>query len=219
MRYIVLIVCLLVSGQVVQGATYFENFNSIPLGPLAQRTVGPVTVTFATGTYTAGSFSVLDAFAGHHSQLEPSRLLANLDVLLTFNVPLSEFSILDDPATNEPGANQINVIGLANDFSVITQGTFPNDQLPQSRVTVTGAGMWMVVLDFLPITGISDDEGFDDMILTPVPEPASLGLAVVGAVVAVGFRCYSKGSKLAVAIDKSARSRQQRVFASPPIRN
>jgi hypothetical protein len=184
--------CLCAGVSVARGASYLEDFNSIPPGPLAQRMVGPILVTFATGTYQPGSFNVLDPYAGHHSQLEPSRLLSDLDLLLTFDVPLLEFSILNDPATNEPGANQINVIALATDFSVLDQAAFLNDQLPQSRVTVSASGIKMIALDLVPISGTPDDEGFDDMILTPIPEPSSLTIAAVGGLALLYHRKRGK---------------------------
>ncbi len=186
-RQTLILVCLLAGSATASGATFLEDFNSVPPGNLVQRIVGPITVTFSSGTYSPGGFSVLDAFVGHHSQLEPSRALSDLDILLSFNSPLQEFSILDDPATNEPGANQINVIALASDFSVLGQATFPNDQLPQSRVTVSVPGIDMIVLDIVPIPGTPDDEGFDDMLLTPLPEPGALTLAGASAVTLLGL--------------------------------
>lgn len=187
-RNIVFICCFFASLRIAQATSFLEDFNSIPPGPLAQRTVGPITITFATGTYLGSGFSVLDPFVSHHSQLEPSRLSSNLDILLSFDRPLQEFSILDDPATNEPGANRINVIALASDFSVLAQGAFLNDQLPQSRVTINVTDIRMIVLDFVPLPGIADDEGFDNMILTPIPEPSSLMLAAFG-LCGLGLSC------------------------------
>jgi len=75
---------------------------------------------------------------------------------------------------------QINVIALASDFSVLDQDILPNDQVPQTQLSVQASGMNMVVLDFVPVIGISDDEGFDNMIITPVPEPSTFTLLALG---------------------------------------
>ncbi len=127
----VIIIVLNLGTHAVVGESFLEDFNSIPSGPLSERLVGPVTVSFATGTYVGTGFNVLDPFVGHASQLQPSQLLSDLDILLSFDIPLREFSILTDPTTTEPGANSINVVALASDFSVLDQVTLPNDQLPQ----------------------------------------------------------------------------------------
>lgn len=174
-----------VTNNTQSGSTYdalgihISTLGSIP------NTVDTVGDTFdITGLPSSDTFWLISNPGGGGSISNPNFAAATNggfnEVLFSFSTPITSLSLQTD---NTPGENADVVRLLAlqligpNLFQVIAVASGSDDAttFPANFLQVTGSGFSYAIFQTT-----TEQEGFDNVVFTPIPEPATLGLLFTG---------------------------------------
>lgn len=167
------------------------DFEGLPNGENAGNVLAASGVTFATGTIpnvltptitftpVSASFDVFNpnicAISGTACAL--AHLGGTNDLLMSFSTPVTSVSLTSDDAPGEV-PDVIRLLALAatgtpNQFTLLSSAQGLDDAVtsPGNQLTVTNGGL---PFSFALFQTTTEQEGFDDLTFSPVPEPMTL---------------------------------------------
>jgi hypothetical protein len=162
------------------GGTYASSGVSFQTGAISGLVVGGGTITFAFESATFRMYEGSNAISG--DQFIGADVGGGArDLLMQFSTPVTSVSVVSDATVGEGpdiirlialqalGGGSYEVLAFASAFDDAPTGTFMSISLPSE-------------FSYVLFEVTTEQEGFDDLTFTPVPEPTTLALLGAGLV-------------------------------------